>query len=473
MLSLPAGLSMLTRTVMRFVDGLMVSKLSPDPLSAQFVAGMTAFVFEAFILGTLTAVNTYVSQNLGAGRHERCGEYARAGLLLAAALAVCCLPLMALARPIFTLLGQHPDLVPLEAMYFRYMILSILIGQPALALARFFYGVHRPGIVLVAALLANGFNVFANWVLIFGKLGFPAMGLEGAALGTVGGIVLELVILACFFLGPRTSARYATRRLQVSLRHCRQILAVGWPAGVQLTNDLVSWGIMTTALINIFGKDHLAAHSIVIRYTSLSFMPAIGIGIAATALAGRYIGQNRKDLARRRTHAAALLAMAYMGICGLGFFIFRHELIDLFVTVLSSQDLSGPDAAVRAARLVNIGGMIMICAALFQLFDAVGIVYIGALRGAGDTRWPMGLTMCLSWTLIVGGGIVAVRFAPWLTSIGPWIAAGVYVVTLGVVMAWRFEAGPWEKISLLGREPTAPGKGGHQETELHDGQDCR
>lgn len=454
MLSLPAGMSMLARTLMRFVDGYMVSNLGPDPLTAQFVAGMTAFVFEAFILGTLTAVNTYVSQNFGAGRNERCGQYARAGLLLSVSMAACCLPLLLPARAIFVLLGQDASLVGMQAMYFRYMILSIMIGQPAVTLSRFFYGVHRPGIVFISAILANGFNVFANWVLIFGKLGFPAMGLEGAAIGTLISTGLQLAVMVCFFLGPRMNARYATRRLQVSIAQCRHILAVGWPAGVQFSNNLISWSMMTTVLVSRFGKDHQAAQAIVIRYTSLSFMPAVGIGIAATTLVGRYIGAGRKDLARRRTHAAVLLAMAYMGVCGLAFLIFRRPLVNWFVTI-SPDGVSGAEAAAQAAKLVTIGGKIMICVALFQLFDAAGIGYIGALRGAGDTRWPMALTMCLSWTMIVGGGILAVNFAPALESVGPWIAASVYIIILGLLLARRFESGAWEKISLAGHTPTS------------------
>ena len=118
------------------------------------------------------------------------------------------------------------------------------------------------------------------------------------------------------------------------------------------------------------------------------------------------------------------------------------------------------DASAAGADLVNrtvdIGGYIMICAAVFQLFDAVGIVFIGALRGAGDTLWPMVATVALSWGLTVGGGVVAVYCWPQIKSIGPWITASLYVVVLGILMAWRFESGQWRRIDLLGLRTAPP-----------------
>jgi MATE family multidrug resistance protein len=192
------------------------------------------------------------------------------------------------------------------------------------------------------------------------------------------------------------------------------------------------------------GTEHLAGTTAAMRYMGISFMPAVGIGVAATAIVGRYIGQGRPDLARRRVHVAVSAAMVYMGICGVLFTIFRYPLVRFFVHV-------SPDQAMNAEVIVGIGAKVLVCAAVFQLFDAIGIVYIGALRGAGDTRWPMVVTMALSWGLVIGGGVAAVLLLPQLTSLGPWIAASLYVVVLGGVMGWRFEGGAWRKIDLLGR----------------------
>lgn len=454
-LSLPASLTMLNATLMRFVDGWMVSRISPEQFSAQLLGGMTAFVFESFILGILAVVTTFVSQNFGSGRFARCSQYTWAGLVVALVLAGVAAPMIPAATPLFGLFHRVFD-TPTEvvhhaAIYFRYMIMGIALSQCSVVFQRFFYGVHRPGVVFVVSLVANAFNVLANYTLIFGKFGFPRLELAGAAIGTLASMLLMLCILAAMYLSPGMHAKFGTRRIRLRLADVRDILRIGWPAGVQFCNDLLSWSVFTMALVGRFGTDHLAANAATLRYMSLSFMPAVGINIATTSLVGRYVGEGRCDVARRRAHAAFLLAMAYMGTCAVVFLIFRHPLIGFFATVTPSADLTAAEAQQRTADIIRYGGRILVCAAVFQLFDAMSIVFIGALRGAGDTLWPMLVSIALSWTLILGGGLLAVKYLPKLTSLGPWLAVSAYIIVLGLLLAWRFERGAWQKIDLLGR----------------------
>jgi MATE family multidrug resistance protein len=140
-----------------------------------------------------------------------------------------------------------------------------------------------------------------------------------------------------------------------------------------------------------------------------------------------------------------------MGLCGLAYLLFRHQLVRVFISAQQQAKLS-PEQLQESLR---IGAWVLIVAAGFQCFDALGIAYSGALRGAGDTLWPMAATLALSWGVMVPAGIAMVRLAPQLTSIGPWIAASGYVIILGLVLARRFESGAWRKIDLLGRVPAA------------------
>jgi len=459
--SWPASLTMLNSTITRFVDGVMVSRLGsplgPASLSAQSVASIFAFVPESFAVGMLMVVNTYVSQNLGARRFNRCGQYAWAGILLGLGTATIIAPLALLAGPLFGLFQHGPLIRPLEIIYFRYMIVSILLTLPARVLDQFFFGIHRPRIVFVASLGANVFNIFGNWLLIYGHWGFPQMGLEGAAIASVASWGLQIVIQLSVFLSPGMNRRYATRLFRlVRWSDVVEIMKIGWASGLQFCNDMLSWSIFMSWLVGVFGAAHLAATSVAMRYMSLSFMPAVGIGIAATALMGKYIGQGRSDEAARVTHGALLAAMIYMGACGLAFWIFRQPMMRAFVALTPSGGPGGQEAARLTAEIIRIGGSILLCAAVFQLFDAIGIVYVGALRGAGDTRWPMVVTMLLSWGIIVGGGYATVKLAPGWGSIGPWAAASAYVIVLGIMLAWRFESGAWRKIDLLHRRGVEP-----------------
>jgi len=475
-ISWPASVSMLNSTLMRFVDALMVAYVGAIPFSAQFMAGITAFIPESFAVGVLMVVNTYVAQNLGAGRVHRCSQYAWAGLRLAAIFCLLIAPLALLARPIFELLGQSPasgnppELIEQEVMYFRYAVLAVFFTLTARPIEQFFYGIHRPRIVLAGSIVANVLNIFGAYALIFGSHAiaghwhgwfgwnvefprhWPGMGLEGAAIAMVGSWIVYFLILLLVFLSGSVHRRFQTRAMtQMNWGDMKDLLRTGWPAGVQFLNDIGPWVIMS-ALVSTFGWEHLAATSVAMRWMPLSFMPALGIGVAATALVGKYLGAGRADLARRRTHTALRVALVYMGLCGLAFLIFREDMVRFFITVLPGEPGQLEQTPEQVEQIVRVGGWVMICAALFQLFDAVGITYISALRGAGDTLGPMFIVICTSWTLVVGGGFLAVKVLPQLGSIGPWIAGSLYVVVLGLLMAWRFERGAWRKLDLLKRE---------------------
>jgi MATE family multidrug resistance protein len=456
-LSWPAGLSMLNGTVMMFVDGMMVARVGPEALAAQFVGGICSFVPVAFALGLLGLVNTYVSQNLGAGRTDRCGQYARAGIALAVLYALAAQLLHIPAEAVFSLLGHEPLVYRYELLYFRYMLGGMglmLIGR---VLDQVFFAVDRPMVVLGASFLGNGVNVVANYGLIFGKWHLPAMGLEGAAIGSLLGAAAMMGFLLAIFLGRTMNLRYHTRRWRdVHAGHIRQILRVGWPAGVQFSSDVFSWSLLTAGLVGMFGTVHLAANTAVLRYVSLSFMPAAGMGVATTALVGRYIGAGRDDLARRRTHVALLISMLWMGLCGLTFILFADELLSFYVRFEPAAGQEQAHATLQ--EIVVIGKGLLLVAAVFQLFDAMQITYTSALRGAGDTLWPMILTIAMSWTVQLGGAMALIRFAPQLESLGPWLAGCVFLAVLGVLLAWRFESGKWRQINLLAQpaEPPMP-----------------
>jgi MATE family multidrug resistance protein len=172
----------------------------------------------------------------------------------------------------------------------------------------------------------------------------------------------------------------------------------------------------------------------------------VGFSVATTALVGKYIGAGKPDVAANRAHWAVGMATVYMSACGLCMALFRGPLIGVFV--------SEADPAV-ASEVIAIGSRLMVCAAIFQTFDAVGIAYTGALRGAGDTLVPGIATIVLSWGVIVGLGAWLVSAHPALSSTGPWIAASAYIILYGAVVAWRFERGAWRKIRLLEPTPAA------------------
>jgi MATE family multidrug resistance protein len=188
-----------------------------------------------------------------------------------------------------------------------------------------------------------------------------------------------------------------------------------------------------------FGTPAMAASNFMFRYLSVSFMPAFGIATAVTALVGRYIGAGRHDLAEHRAHLGFKVAAVYMLLCGVLYVVFRNHLIGLF-----TQD----------PEVLRIGAILMVFAGLYQLFDAMYIVYNGALRGAGDTFIPAVATGVLCWTITVFGGYAVAKLWPAFGPTGPWIMATIYGAILGVYLLVRFKRGRWKQINLE-KEPAS------------------
>ena len=468
----PTVVTMTSYTVMQFIDGMMVSRIQPaDPVyvAAQGNGGIVVWIAMATMLGLLSIVNSFVSQNLGAGTPERGSAYAWSGLWLSALASILFIPYALALGPIFNAFHDNEQLVGLETAYAHILIAGAFLTLGGRGLANYFFGMHKPGIVMVAVLTGNLINVAANAVLIFGAdgppegtplagvfqsvataLGIEGMGVRGAALGTVIGTAFELTIPLLLFLGPRWNRKYQTRAAwRPSGRAIKDLLRVGWPAGLMMGNELICWGYLMGVLLPMGGKAagddpvvHNTAGWIALRYMHVAFMPAIGLSIAVSAMVGKAMGMRRPDLAAARAWLGLKVTLGYMGLCALAFIVFREDMIELFVPKDMGED--------ERTAVLRVGASVMIAAAVFQLFDAMAIVMSASLRGAGDTVWPGIVTMALSWLLIVGGGRMMIELAPGLGSIGPWIGAAAYIIALGLAMLWRFLGGRWRTLSLTG-----------------------
>ena len=442
--SVPAVLNTVSLSLMQFVDGLMVSMVNPESMAAQSVGGLTSFVPVSFFMGLLSCVSTFASQNLGAGRPEQAARYGWQGFwmswLAAAALALLIWP----APWLFGLYGHEPQLVALESQYFRILIAGAGFSMTSAALGSFFLGVHKPGVPLAAGVAGNAVNFVAAYVLIFGKLGMPQLGLVGAGLASVIGSAVQAAILFGLFVGGHYARKFEVRRQwRLAWSAMADLLRLGSPAGAMFLGDILMWAIFMGAVIGGFGLVDLAAGAILFRYWQFCFMPALGVSAAATAIVGRYCGARQPRLAWRRAHAALLLVEAYMIGCGVLMWIFRDQLVTYF-------NETGDPLIQEAATRVFI--FLLLC----QAFDALNVIFIGALRGAGDTLWPGILQMALAYGLGLGGSaLVAWQWPEW-GSFGPWTVASAYICILGLVMWIRFLRGKWRTMAVVVQPVPAP-----------------
>lgn len=441
----PTIATMTSFTVMQFVDKLLVAGIGPEPIyvGAQGNGGLAAWVPIALAMGTLGVINTYVAQHLGAGKPERGPAYAWNGMWMGIAFyLVFLIPYAMLLPLLFRTAGMDSIQGEMASTYGQILIYGSVIVLAARSMSHFFYGLHKAGVIMVASLIANAFNILLSWALIFGKFGLPAMGVAGSAIGTVIATSIELAIPLALFLSPAMNRLCRTRSAwRFSFTHTRDLLRIGWPGGLMFGNEMVCWAFFMVFLVSRFGAEHATAGWIAHQYMSLSFMPAVGLSVACTAVVGKYMGMGRPDLAAHRSWLALKLALGYMCLCAVLFVVFRRPMVGLFI--------NGETPPEMVEKLIALGSMFLIATAAFQAFDAIAMITMGALRGAGDTVVPGVITIVLSWILIVGGGLALVRFAPGLESLGPWIAAAAYIIILSLSMLARFMGGRWKSIKLV------------------------
>ena len=439
----PMVVSTISFTVMQFVDRFMVSRLGTDALAAVLPAGFVSFLPGGFALGVITSVNTFVSQSLGRGEKAACSNYfwqmvyiGMAYFLVAAAI------LWPVAPLLFQLMGQPAGVAEMEVIYFRIMLYAHIAAVINWSSNQFFMGIHKPIITMISSLCGQIVNVVANYALIFGKFGLPALGIAGAAWGTFAGIAVAALINMGIFLSGPVSREFRSRQtLNLDFGKMRDLLRIGLPAGVGLMVNVAVWGVVLFALVGRFGREALAATSAVLSYTNLSAMPIVGIGTALTAAVGRTIGTGRKPLAIQQTHVCLRIGLLYMGLVGACFFFLRDSLM-----VFWSDD----------PKVIAIGSQILICAALYQVFHAARIIYAGALRGAGDTVW-LALVSGVGaiGVLGIGGTLIAWLF-PSFGALGPWVVATLSIITVGLANRWRFLQNRWMEIDLFKRRVVAP-----------------
>jgi MATE family multidrug resistance protein len=486
----PTVATMTSYTLMQFVDKLIVSRITPpDPIyvGAQGNGGLVCWVFVSMMMGMITVINTFVSQNLGAGRTDRAPAYAWNGLWMSVLYWLVVMIPFGLVLPHVFEMMRAADLTPdalaqvvrrdgLATSYGRILIYGSVVTMASRAIAQYFYGMHRPMVVLIASVVGNVVNFVFNCLLVFGpttphptgsvwlddwfahtaslaqRWGWAAHGIDGSGYATVIGTFVEFLIPMFVFLSPKFVRAYGTMaQWKPSLPHMRDLFKIGWPGALMFGNEMICWAFFMVYLVGDFGPMHSTAGWIAHQWMTLSFMPAVGLSIAITATVGKCIGMGRMDLATQRVWLGLKLAVAYMTFCGLVFLIFRRHLVGMFVD-------AGTSPADREL-IISVGSKFLIATAAFQFFDGIAMSMSGALRGAGDTRFPGIVTLLLSWTIIVGGGLALVHFAPQLQSLGPWIAAATYIIILALVLLARFLGGHWKKIKLLdhsaGSEPGA------------------
>ncbi|MEM1211232.1 MAG: MATE family efflux transporter [Planctomycetota bacterium] len=438
-LALPIIASMISRTAMSWVDFAMVSALGPAAQAAIVPASIGLFCLIALGFGITSAVSTLVSQALGRGEQRRCGAYAWQGAWVGVAWGGLTLGLWPVVPGMVAAFGHSPEVAAMEAEYITIGLLGIGPAVIAAAWTNFFTGIHRPWAGFWATLLANAFNIFANWVLIYGNLGAPALGVAGAAWATSAAAAVSVLVLLGFMAAPKVRREFGTfHGLLPRPRLLRPLLRIGLPAGFQLVGDIATFTVFLFLLVGRFGTVAMAGSNIAFKFFELAIMPCVGVAFACAAAVGKSIGQGNPELARRQAYTAWRINLAWVGAVAVVYLTAGGWL----VTLLTDEP-----------EVTAVAWSVLLCMAVFQIFDATQFTFASALRGAGDTLVPAVIMLAGTAVVMIGGGWAVAVWAPGLGVIGPWwMAVAAFAVIAGLYVA-RFRSGVWKRIDLRQDQP--------------------
>jgi MATE family multidrug resistance protein len=444
-LALPNIGMTISRMLMGFIDFAMVSQLGTAAQAAVSPSTLLLFTIGCLGIGMAQGVQTFVSQAEGRGEPQRSGAYIWQTAYIALLAGLLSAPIAIATAgwfPVIGAFGRHPlDVQAMEIGFLSWALWSIAPMTACGGLECFYNGIRRPMIGLVGALAALATIWLGNWVLIFGHLGFPAMGIAGSGAATLLAWCVRLGVLIVPLSWSSIDRRYGIwRSYRPNLEKLRDIVRVGGPIALQWLVDIGAWLVFLQLMMPPYGKIAMAGANLAIQYMHLSFMPAIGIGVALTTQVGNAVGAGRPDEAVQRVIIARRIIVGYMGLMAV--------VLVLFGAPLSGLLCFESDAGLRS-EVIAASAAMLIWVALFQVSDALCIVYSFASRGAGDTRVPALLFAVCCWGIFVAGGYATVWLAPQWGAHGPWSMCTLYIIVLSVLLWRRFHSGAWRSIRLF------------------------
>ena len=425
-LALPVVAVQVGLMTMGVVDSIMVGHISAAALAGVALGNVYFFAAVVFGMGALLALDPVVSQAVGARDDPSVARAVQRGMLLALALSVPASLLAATVRPVLAAMGQPADVVPIAAGYVLREIPGIFPFYAFTVFRQTLQALGRMRPIVVVIVLANLANVFLNWALIYGRLGFPELGVNGSAWATT--IARWLMAAGIVAFSWDSLRPYLRTLLPESLRLAPlgRMLALGAPIGMHMQLEFGVFGVVGL-LMGRLGTESMAAHQVALNLASLTFMVPLGVSAAATVLVGRAVGRGDEGGARRAARAALSVGTGFMACTAL-LFLFAPRLL---------AGMYSRDATVLAvaAALIPLAGV-------FQVFDGVQAVSSGILRGLADTRTPMLIGLLGFWA--VGLPIsLWLGFRTSLGAVGLWwgLVAGLAAVALLLLVRVRIRLG--------------------------------
>ncbi len=442
---LPLVLSMSATTAMEFTDRVFLANYSIDAISAALPAGISSYLFMAFFGGVGGYAGIFIAQYSGKGKHKQIGVVLWQGIYftLASGIIFWLLAIFA-TTPLFILVGHELKVQQLEEIYFSILCKGAILHVAMATLATFFTGrgITRP--VMIVTFLGVLVNIPLDYALIFGRLGFSELGIEGAAIATVVAWAINVIFLAALIFTKKNNHCFGLfSQIQFNRDIFTRLMRFGIPGSLQFTLDILAFTFFIL-LIGRIGTTELAATNIVLSINALAFMPSMGVSQGLSVLVGQALGRKKPQEASRFVFSASHLLFIYIMLMATIFIFAPDEILKPF--------LASSHGTASNLEVLTTGKMLLKIVAAYLFFDAFYMIFSGALRGAGDTRFMMLATGFAS----LAGLIIPVYTGVIYLNIGvktAWLWLLFFIFTLFLISATRYWWGAWKKMLVIETEP--------------------
>ena len=440
---------------MSVVDVAMVGRLGTEALAATGMGSMMFWGALSLAIGIRTAVQTVTARRLGQGLHKESGMALRNGLALAT--------LYSLPTSFFVwkysdslalFFIEDPSATPLTTDYVSIVFTGLLFSSYSFVFQGFFTGIEKTKIHMKVTVVSNVLNVYLNAGLIYGSSGvqeffneqlsilsflsylwkwanFPALGVKGAAIGTLISSFWMTAHYAVSLLSKQTSKRYSVLRFSFDREMMKRQVQLALPQGLQESVIALGWGVFYK-IVGIIGLVELATTELLFTIMHASFMPAMGVGQACSTLVSKYMGQGRIKKSETSIRESVRIAEYIMAPMGLTFILFPDSYLHIF-----TNDL----------KIINMGSYGLRIIGALQFVDAVGFVLWFALSGAGNTFFPAMVEAVLTWVVVVlGSYVVGVYYSLGFNAL--WWLFPIHLGLFATIMTWKIKQGDWKKIEV-------------------------
>lgn len=440
LIAFPLILSTGAWSLQNFVDRMFLTWYSPEAIAAAMPAGILNFTFMSLFIGAAGYVSTFIAQYYGADQQKQIGPMLWQGLYLAIIGAIFIACTVPFSEGFFTLFKHEPEIMAQEVIYYDWLAVGSFFAIGNAVLSGLFSGIGKTKPVMWVNFAAIVVNLVLDYLLIFGHFGFPEWGIMGAAIATNIGTGFGFILFIYLILKHPKAKQFGVKVWQIDRKRLKRLAQFGLPNGMQFFLD-VSGFTFFVLLIGYLGKGALAASNIAFTINTLGFLPMIGISTSVSIMVGQQLGRKNPQEAVVSTYSAFHLTLLYMLFVSIFYLVIPEQVIAPFLSNSSGGDLDPvqlKDDIVILLRFV----------ALYSIFDAFNLIFAGAIKGAGDTRFVMYINATVSLLFLILPTYMAVYHWNWSLYNLWWIIAG-YVGILACIFTGRFLGGKWQRMRVI------------------------